>query len=97
MKRTWVAVVDPHELPEHYRAGTKHLWAPLTNAAFEWNILQDRVNKRSSPYSDKANMEVIDRQFPCPKRPNGEEWDWMDFRVKEEDVRKQDRMFVETE
>jgi hypothetical protein len=97
VKRTWVVHADPHGLPEHYRAGTEHLWAPLANAAFEWNIRQDRVYKGSSPYSDKANMELIDGYFPCPKRPEGEEWDWMDFKVKEEDMRKEDRVIVKTE
>jgi hypothetical protein len=94
IKREWLGRAGPQELPEHYRAGTEHLWAPLANTAFEWNIRQDRANKRASPYSDEADMELINGFFPCPnKRPEGEQWDWMDFKVKEEDeedIRKED-------
>jgi hypothetical protein len=87
----------PEKLPKVYRPGTEHLWAPLANAAYDWHQRQDSVLRKRSAYSDKANMEVIDGSLPCPKRPDGEEWDWMDFKVKEEEIREGDRVFVKTE
>jgi hypothetical protein len=97
MKREWVAHAGFEGLPEEYRTGTEHLWTPLTKAAYRWNQRQDDIANGYSEYSDKTNMELIHSVFPCPKRPDGEEWDWMDFKVKEEDIRKEDRVFVKTE
>jgi hypothetical protein len=97
LKRTWVAHARRKGLRTEHRTGTEHLWTPLTKAAYKWNQRQDDVANGYSEYSDKTNMELIHSFLPCPKRPDGEEWDWMDFKLKEEDIRKEDRMFVKTE
>jgi hypothetical protein len=97
MKREWVAHARHEGLPTEHRKGTEHLWTPLTKAALLWSHRQDLVLNGDLEYSDKTNMELIDSWLPCSKRPDGEEWDWMDFEVKEEDIRKEDRVFVDTE
>jgi hypothetical protein len=85
IKRDWVARAGLKGLPIEYRTGTEHLWTPLTKAAYKWNQRQDDVANGYSEYSDKTNMELIHSFLPCPKRPDGEEWDWMDFKVNDED------------
>ena len=95
-KAEWIryeAVAE--KLPDYYRTGTEHLWAALADAVFDWHLRQDLVARERLPYSDKANIEVIKGHFPCPKRPEGEEWDWMEFGVKQEDIREVDKIAVE--
>ncbi|KAJ2911936.1 hypothetical protein MD484_g8483, partial [Candolleomyces efflorescens] len=83
------------KLPDYYRTGTEHLWAALADAVYDWLLRLDQVFRKRSSYSDKANLELIQGHFPCPKRPEGEEWDWMEFGVKQEDIREVDRIAVE--
>ena len=98
-KRRWIAhsIRRRKGLPRSYRNGAEHLWGPLTNAAYKWQQLQDDVQVGLARYSDKTNTELIHRFLPCPKRPDSEEWDWMDFKVKEEDMRKEDNALIGTE
>jgi hypothetical protein len=97
LKRRWVVHAGLEGLPKQSRTGTEHLWTSLVATAFKWNQRQDDVLNGWSEYSDKTNMELIDSWLPCSKRPASEEWDWMDFEMKEEYIRKEDRVFVETE
>jgi hypothetical protein len=98
LKREWVARARPKKLPKYYRAGAEHLWTSLLVLFDDFERRQNQVFKwETSDYSDKVNMELIDGLFPSPKRPDGEEWDWMDFKVKEEDVSKEDRLPFQTE
>jgi hypothetical protein len=75
-KGTWLDHAKPKELPKRYRPGTEHLWTPLVTTAHKWRQLQLGVfTYEVSEYSDKTNMELIDRWLPFSKRPNGEEED----------------------
>jgi hypothetical protein len=65
-------------------------------AALEWSQRQDLVLNGDLEHSEKTNMELIHCSLPCPKRPDGEEWNWMDLKVKDEDIRKDDRAFAAT-
>ena len=95
-KRGWIVYkAMAKRLPDHYRTGTEHLWPALANTVYYWFRRLDEVSRELSPYSDKANLELIQGHFPCPKRPEGEEWDWMEFGVKQEDIREVDRIAVE--
>jgi hypothetical protein len=97
-KILWTNNADVSKLPTKYRQGTEQLWKPLVMLLNFFKERQTRVFKlQMSEYSDKAEMQLIDDQFSCPKRPDGEEWDWMDFKVKEKSITKGDRVFVDNE
>ncbi|KAJ2935812.1 hypothetical protein H1R20_g1282, partial [Candolleomyces eurysporus] len=93
-KTQWRKGAKLHIFPEGYRKGSEHLWAPLIKFLIQWEPLQEMVNINVTPYSDQANMKLIDELLPYPKRSSGEEWDWMVWKVTEEDIRDVDRLLV---
>ncbi|KAJ2911934.1 hypothetical protein MD484_g8476, partial [Candolleomyces efflorescens] len=95
LKRTWTASARIRGIPREHRAGTEHLWIPLTGVALEWNYRQDLVRNGILPYSDKANMELIHSSLPYPKRLDGDEWDRMV--LQEEDTKEEDKTIVQAE
>ncbi|KAJ2934477.1 hypothetical protein H1R20_g2647, partial [Candolleomyces eurysporus] len=91
VKGGWIDNIRPKVLPACYREGTEQLWTPLAITVYNWKGRQIQVfTHETLQYSDKANVELIDSQLPCPKRPFSEEWDWIAFKVKEEDIREED-------
>ncbi|RXW15793.1 hypothetical protein EST38_g10061 [Candolleomyces aberdarensis] len=97
-KNNWISALDPNKLPENCRQGSELIWRPLTRLFHRWMERQRDVFRfRDEEYSDKGNMLLIDRVLPYPKRPSGEEWDWMDWAVKEEDIREEDQLLVKNE
>ncbi|RXW15796.1 hypothetical protein EST38_g10058 [Candolleomyces aberdarensis] len=97
VKTGWVDHIKPAVLPARSRLGSEHLWRPLANLVDDWKGRQIQIfYKETLKYSDNANMELIDQKLPYPKRSLGEEQDWMVWRVKEEDIRTEDRLLVET-
>ncbi|KAJ2921216.1 hypothetical protein H1R20_g15874, partial [Candolleomyces eurysporus] len=98
VKGGWVDKAHTRVLPANYRPGSEHLWRPLITLLENWKGRQQQVfNKGTLEYSDKINLEMIEGGLSCPKRPDGEEWDWMSWTVKEEDIREEDRVFVKTD
>ncbi|KAJ2934509.1 hypothetical protein H1R20_g2644, partial [Candolleomyces eurysporus] len=93
-KTRWRKGAKLHIFPEGYRKGSEHLWAPLIKFLIQWELLQEMVNINVTPYSDQANMKLIDELLPYPKRSSDEEWDWMVWKVTEEDIRDVDRLLV---
>ncbi|RXW19761.1 hypothetical protein EST38_g6087 [Candolleomyces aberdarensis] len=87
-KNNWIYTLTPHDLPEGIRPGSNPIWDLLPDTIYRYAGLQVEVlNLRTKPYSDKANMELINRGLPRPKQPSGEE---CKKKAKEEEIREEE-------
>lgn len=72
-KLGWVRGSSSNKVPQSIRGESAHLWKPTIKVLDKYMGLQREVDENDEEYSDQANMRVIDKWLPYPKRPAAEE------------------------